>query len=104
MTASNNFLAASNVLTSIKIYTRALKSDRLKLESGLLQKILLKPLLMFFIAYTFNGQVHVFAGRVRIVGHSSCGKSTILEYFCPLLQGSYRLDKTKFPDISLTFH
>ena len=40
---------------------------------------------MFFIAYTFKGQVHVFAGRVKIVSHSSCRTSTILKYFCPLL-------------------
>ena len=36
---------------------------------------------MFFIAYTFKGQVHVFAGRVKIVSHSSCRTSTILKYF-----------------------
>ena len=36
--------------------------------------------LMFFIAYTFKGQVHVFAGRVtRPAGHVKC-----LNYFCPL--------------------
>ena len=40
--------------------------------------------LMFFIAYTFKGQVHVFAGWVKIVSHSSCRTSTILKYFCPL--------------------
>ena len=39
---------------------------------------------MFFIAYTFKGQVQVFAGRVKIVSHSSCRTSTILKYFCPL--------------------
>ena len=41
---------------------------------------------MFFIAYTFKGQVHdiVFAGQVKIVSHSSCRTSTILKYFCPL--------------------
>ena len=27
----------------------------------------------------------MFAGRVKIVGHSSCRTSAILEYFCPLL-------------------
>ena len=36
--------------------------------------------LMFLIAYKFKGQVHVFAGRVKIVSHSS-----IFKYFCPLL-------------------
>ena len=40
--------------------------------------------LMFFIAYTFKGQVHVFAGRVKIVSHSSCRTSAIFKYFCPL--------------------
>ena len=39
---------------------------------------------MFFIAYTFKGQVHVFAGRVKTVIHSSCMTSAILNYFCPL--------------------
>ena len=40
---------------------------------------------MFFIAYTFKGQVHVFAGRVKIVSHSTCRTSAILKYFCPLM-------------------
>ena len=40
--------------------------------------------LMFFSAYTFKGQVHVFAGQVKIVSHSSCRTSAILKYFCPL--------------------
>ena len=40
--------------------------------------------IMFFIAYTFKGQVHVFAGQVKIVSHSSCRTSAILKYFCPL--------------------
>ena len=40
---------------------------------------------MFFIAYTFKTQVHVFAGRVRIVSHLSCRTSAILKYFCPLI-------------------
>ena len=39
---------------------------------------------MFFIAYAFKGQMHVFAGRVKIVGHSSCRTSAILKYFCTL--------------------
>ena len=39
---------------------------------------------MFFIAYTFKGQVHVFAGRVKIVSHWSCRTSAIFKYFCPL--------------------
>ena len=41
--------------------------------------------LMFFIAYAFKGQVHVFAGQVKIVSHSSCRTSAILKYFCPLI-------------------
>ena len=40
---------------------------------------------MFFIAYAFKGQVHVFAGPVKIVSHSSCRTSAILKYFCPLI-------------------
>ena len=39
---------------------------------------------MFFIAYAFKGQVHVFAGRVKIVSHSSCRTSAILKKNCPL--------------------
>ena len=31
-----------------------------------------------------KGQVHVFAGRVKLVNHLSCGTSAILKYFCPL--------------------
>ena len=40
---------------------------------------------MFFIAYAFKGQVHVFVGQAKIVSHSSCRTSAILKYFCPLL-------------------
>ena len=39
--------------------------------------------LMFFIAYDFKGQVHVFAGLVKVVSHSSCRTSAILKYFVP---------------------
>ena len=38
---------------------------------------------MFFIAYAFKGQVHVFAGRVKIVSHSCCRTSTILIFLFP---------------------
>ena len=38
---------------------------------------------MFFIAYTFKGQVHVFAGRVKNVSRLSCRTSAIMKYFCP---------------------
>ena len=41
--------------------------------------------LMFFIAYAFNGHVHAFAGRVKVVRHLSCRTSAIFKYFCPLL-------------------
>ena len=40
---------------------------------------------MFFIAYHFKGQVHVFAALVKIVSDSSCRTSAILKYFCPLI-------------------
>ena len=44
---------------------------------------------MFLIAYAFKGQVHVFAGRVKInVSHSSLRTSAILKYFCPLQNSS----------------
>ena len=39
---------------------------------------------MFFNAYAFKGQVHVFAGRLKIVSSSSCRTSAIFKYFCPL--------------------
>ena len=39
---------------------------------------------MYFIAYTFKGQAHVFAGQVKIVSHSSCRTSATFKYFCPL--------------------
>ena len=41
--------------------------------------------LMFFIVYAFKGQVHVFAGQVKILSHSSCRTSAIEKYFCPLV-------------------
>ena len=41
--------------------------------------------LIFFIVNTFNGQVHVFSGWVKIVSHSSFRTIAILKYFCPLL-------------------
>ena len=39
---------------------------------------------MFFIAYAFKGQVHVFAGRVKIVSHSS----TIEIFLSPAYESS----------------
>ena len=39
-------------------------------------------LLCSLLHYAFKGQVHVFAGRVKIVSHSSC--RTIFKYFVPL--------------------
>ena len=41
--------------------------------------------LIFFIAYSFKGQVPVFAGRVKIVSHSSCRTRAILKYFSPTM-------------------
>ena len=35
---------------------------------------------MFFIACSFKGQVHVFAGQVKILSRRT---SAILKYFCP---------------------
>ena len=46
---------------------------------------------MFFIAYAFKGQVHVFAGRVKIVSHSSCRTSAIFKYFFPLDMDMHKL-------------
>ena len=42
-----------------------------------------------FIAYTFKGQVHVFAGRVKIVSHWSCRTSAILKYFYPSIYDAF---------------
>ena len=55
-------------------------------ETGWVNIILAVKLkeLLFFIAYTFKGRVHVFTGRVKIVSHLSCRTSAILKYFCPL--------------------
>ena len=39
---------------------------------------------MFSFAFAFKGQVHVLAGRVKIVSHSFCNASAVLKYFCPL--------------------
>ena len=47
---------------------------------------------VFFIAYTFKGRVHVFAGQVKIVGHSCCRTSAILKYFVPGDCNVYSLD------------
>ena len=41
---------------------------------------------MYLIAYAFKGQVHVFAGQVKIVNRSSCRTHAIFKYFCPLDQ------------------
>ena len=45
--------------------------------------------IIFFIVYAFKGQVHVFAGQVKIVSHSSYRTSAILQYFCPLNMDQY---------------
>ena len=39
--------------------------------------------LLFFIAITFKGQVHVFTGQMNIVSHLSCRTNAILKYFVP---------------------
>ena len=49
--------------------------------SGLLEEVILLPYI-FFISNAFK--VHVFAGREKIVSHSSCRTSALLGYFCPL--------------------
>ena len=49
---------------------------------------------MFFIVYAFKGQVHVFAGRVKIVSHSSCRTSATLKYFCPLDNSSNKVSES----------
>ena len=38
-----------------------------------------------FLGYAFSGQVHVFAGQVKIVSHLFYRTSAILKYFCPLV-------------------
>ena len=45
--------------------------------------------LMFFIAYAFKGQVHVFAGWVKLVSHLSCRTNALLKYFCLLMIFAY---------------
>ena len=37
--------------------------------------------LMVFFAYTFKGQVHVFAVQVKILSHSSCRTSAFVLMF-----------------------
>ena len=46
---------------------------------------------MFFIAFTFKVQVHMFAGQVKIASHSSCRTGAILKIF---------LSPVIFPDLS----
>ena len=43
---------------------------------------------MSFIVNAFKGQVYVFAGRVKLLSHSSCRTRAILKYFCTLLSRS----------------
>ena len=38
---------------------------------------------MFFIAYAFEGHVHAFAGRVKVVSHSPAGQVQYLNIFVP---------------------
>ena len=59
-------------------------------------------------SYAYKGQVHVFAGRVKIAIHSSCRTRTILKYVCPLDMGknlmswpsSYRGHKNGLKEIA----
>ena len=37
--------------------------------------------LIFFIAHAFKGHMHVFAGQVKIVSHSSCRTNCNIEIF-----------------------
>ena len=46
---------------------------------------------MFFIAYAFKGQAHVFAERVKIVCHSSCRTSAILNILSPEFDYKFRI-------------
>ena len=58
---------------------------------------------MFFIAYAFKGQVHVFAGQVKILSYSSCRPSAIFKYFCPLNISFGRVKETSEGDVSYTY-
>ena len=40
---------------------------------------------MFFIAYTFKGQVHMFAGRVKVVGSRPVGQEQYLNNLSPAI-------------------
>ena len=55
--------------------------------------------LTFFIAYTFKGHMHVFAGRVKILSHSSCRTSAVLQY-CHLYR-SYTYNLQNFTIIQI---
>ena len=79
------------LVITIEILERTSKSSQSTRPVGrVLWEDLLKEVILHitplcsFIAYTFKGQVHVFAGQVKIVSHLSCRTSTILKYFCPL--------------------
>ena len=50
----------------------------------LLEEVILHITPLCSLKHAFKGQVHVFAGRVKIVSHSSCRTSTILKFFCSL--------------------
>ena len=54
--------------------------------SMLWEELLGEVILLLNVLYCirFKGQVHVIAGRVKIVSYSSCRTSAILKYFCPL--------------------
>ena len=73
----------SNSSLSTRLVGRVLWEELLKGEGEnmsvkLLSHITYYSLIMFFIAYTFKGQVLVFAGRVKIESHFSCKIRAIL--------------------------
>ena len=47
------------------------------------KELLEEVILHITLAYALKGQVHVFAGRVKVVSHSSCRTSAILKFFVP---------------------
>ena len=54
---------------------------------------------MFFVAYAFKGYVHVFAGRVKVVSHSSsrpAGQVQYLNIFVPWYLFSMLIQKGTF--------
>ena len=40
---------------------------------------------MILIAYAFEGQMHMFAGQVKVARHHPCRTGAIFKYFCPTI-------------------